>query len=161
MKIINEAGDKFKDRQDEVCGFLFDILRKLNALEKEIYERDEKLKLKRSEPHIVAPGEEELWDEYERRTGEIVEPVCTEKLLKRGYGGSFGNPQKYAYIDGECRANFIMKTAKKAVVETTFSQGGFQRHKFVLKDADGKWLIDEVYYGFESAPDRWYIDSIR
>ncbi len=165
MEIINVASDKFKDKQAEICGFLFDLLRQINTLEKEIFERGEELKRKKEElgipKHQVGPGEDELWDEYERRLGEIVKPVCTDKLLKKRYGGSYGSPQKYAYIDGECKANFIMKTAKKAVVETHFSQGAFQMHKFVLKNADDKWLVDEVYYGFESDPEKWYADSIR
>lgn len=165
MEIINETAAKFKDKQGELCDFLFELLRRINALEKEIFERSEELKRKKEELGIpknqVGPGEEELWEEYERRLGEIVKPVCTDKLLKKRYGGSYGNPPKYAYIDGGCKANFIMKTSKKAVVETHFSQGGFQLHKFVLKEADGKWLVDEVYYGFDSNPEKWYADSIR
>lgn len=165
MEFINESVEKFKDKQDEICGFLFGLLREINALEKEIYERSEELKSKKEElgipKHQVAPGEDELWDEYEQRLGEIVKPVCTEKLIKKRYGGSFGNPQKYAYIDGECTAKFIMKNAKRAMVETHFSQGGFKMHKFVIKEVDGKWLVDEVCYGFESNPEKWYADSIR
>lgn len=166
MEIINESVEKFKDKQDEICGFLFGLLREINALEKEIYERSEELKSKKEElgipKHQVAPGEDELWDEYEQRLGEIVKPACTEKLIKKRYGNSFGNPQKYGYIDGECTAKFIMKTAKKAVVETRYPKGGtYHLHKFVIKETDEKWLIDEVYYSFDSNPEKWYADSIR
>ncbi|MCM1164649.1 MAG: hypothetical protein NC299_12710 [Lachnospiraceae bacterium] len=161
MEIINEASGKFKDKQNELCGFLFDILRQLNELEAEVNARSEELKKQRPEPHIIAPGEEELWDEYERRTGEIVRPVCTEKLLKRRYGGEFGNPSKYAYVDGDCKAVFSMKSAGKAVVVVYFTKGTPQMHKFVLKSADGGWLLDEMYYGFQSSPDKWYAYSIR
>ncbi|MDE7231068.1 MAG: hypothetical protein K2N56_11365 [Oscillospiraceae bacterium] len=161
MKIINEASEKFKDKQTEVCEFLFGILRQLNELENEVYERGEELKLKRPEPHIIAPGEEELWDEYEQRTGEIVKQVCTEKLLKKGYGGSFGKPAAYGYIDGECTAHFIMKSAAKAVVEIHFMHGTAQFHRFVLKSDNGSWLLDEMFYGFDSNPEKLYSHSIR
>lgn len=165
MVIINEASDKFKDKQDEVCGFAFDFLREITALENEVFDRSQELirqKLEAGIPrHQVGPGEEELWDEYKQRLGEIVTPACTEKLMKRGFGGSFGKPAKYGYIDGECNADFIMKSAKKAVVVTHFLHGTPQMHKLVLKPEDGKWLFDEVYYGFGSNPDKWYIDSIR
>ena len=165
MKIINEASDKFKDKQDEVCGFALDILRQINALENEVFNRSQELirqKLAAGVPkHQVGPGENELWDEYAQRLGELLKPVCTDKLMKRGCGGSFGSPVKYGYIDGECTVNFIMKSAKKAVIETHFVKGTPQMHKFVLKPEDGKWLFDEVYYGFESAPDKSYIDSLR
>lgn len=53
-----------------------------------------------------------------------------------------------------------MKTAKKAVVETHFSRGVDEKHKFVIKDVDGEWLVDEVYYGFENEPDKWESDDI-
>ncbi len=43
MKIINEASDKFKDKQDEVCGFALDILRQINALENEVFNRSQEL----------------------------------------------------------------------------------------------------------------------
>lgn len=161
MEIINEASEKFKDKQDEVCGFLFGILRKLNELEVEVFDRSEELKLKRPEPHIMAPGEDELWNEYEKRTGDIVKPVCTAKLLKRGYGGAFGKPASYGYIDGECTAHFIMKSAAKAVVEIHFMHGTAQFHRFVLKSDNGSWLLDEMYYGFDSEPQKLYVDSIR
>lgn len=165
MEIINEANEKFKDRQDEICGFLFDLLRKINEIEKDVFDKSEELKRKKAElgipKHQVGPGENELWDEYEQRLGEVVKPACTEKLLKRRYACSFGKPQKYGYIDGECTARFIMKTAKKAVVQTDFMHGTPQSHKFVIRDVDGKWLVDEVYYGFQSDPDKWYSDNIR
>lgn len=165
MEIISEANEKFKDIQDEICGFLFDLLRKINEIEKDVFDKSEELKRKKAElgipKHQVGPGENELWDEYGQRLGEIVKPACTEKLLKRRYACSFGKPQKYGYIDGECTARFIMKTAKRAVVQTDFMHGTPQSHKFVIRDVDGKWLVDEVYYGFQSDPDKWYSDNIR
>lgn len=165
MEIINEANEKFKDRQNEICGFLFDLIRKINEIEKDVFDKSEELKRKKAElgipKHQVGPGENELWDEYGQRLGEVVKPACTEKLLKRRYACSFGKPQKYGYIDGECTARFIMKTAKRAVVQTDFMHGTPQSHKFVIRDVDGKWLVDEVYYGFQSDPDKWYSDNIR
>lgn len=164
MKIINEASEKFKDKQDEICNFLFGFLRKLNALEKEVYDRGQELERKKKELGIpksqIAPGKTELFDEFEERLDELTEDYVTDKLFERGYSNSFGNPQKYGYIDGECTANFIMKTAKKAVVETHFSRGVDEKHKFVIKEVDGEWLVDEVYYGFENEPDKWESDDI-
>lgn len=164
MELINEAIEKFKDRQSEICEPLFELLRKINEIEKDIFDRDEAITRKKPELGIprnqIAPGQKELWAEYKERLGEAVKPVCTEKLLEKRYGGSFGSPQKYGYIDGECRVNFIMKSAKKAVVETHFKHGTDHKHKFVIREVDGKWLLDEVYYGFESDGDKWYSDSI-
>lgn len=165
MEIINEANEKFKDKQDEICGLLFELLRKINVIEKDIFERNSAIESKKPELGIpknqIAPGQKELWAEYKERLGGVVKPVCTEKLLAKRYGGSYGSPQKYGYIDSECTVNFIMKTAKRAVVETHFKHGTDHMHKFVIRDVDGKWLVDEVYYGFGSDPDKWYSDNIR
>ncbi len=159
MEIINQASDKFKGFQDEICGTLFDLLRKITALENEMSERNEAIMGKIRGSHEATPEWMMLWSEYKKRLGDILKPACSEKLLKRGYGASFKNPAKYAYIDGDCKVYFIMKTAKKAVIETHDQGADLVNHKFVLKDIDGKWIVDEVYYGFESNPDKWLVDS--
>ena len=165
MTIINKASDKFKDRQDEVCGFVFGFMREMNTLEDEIFERSEELKRHKLvmgiPKHQVGPGEEELWDEYKERMKGIITPKCTLKQLKRLYGMSFGKPTKYGYIDGECKVNFIMKSAKKAVIVTHFHHGTDCMHKIELANGGSGWLVDTVYYGFASDPDKWYIDSIH
>ena len=163
MKITFEADEKFRPFQEEICSFLFEMLQDINNLEKEIFERNNELeaqKIKAGIPkHQVPQGWKELRDEFRERYFKIIDGKCTEKLLKRGYAGSFGNPQKFGYIHGEYRADFIMKSEKKAVIETHYSHGVDSKHKFVLKKNDGKWLLDEVYYGFENE-DHWYADNI-
>lgn len=164
MVLINDANDKFKEKQAKICDCLFSLLQQLNALENEIAARDDALASKRPELGLalnqIVPGQLALWDEYRQRLGDIVKPACTEKLVGRGYGGSFGTPAKYGYLDGVCTVNFFMNSAKRAVVETHFVQGIGQKHKFVMRDMDGKWLIDAVYYGFES-DDKWHCDHIH
>ena len=131
MEIINQASEKFKDKQEEICGLLFPFLRRVTVLEKEIYERSQELREQKAKlgypPSQVGPGEKELRAEYKERLGEIVN----------------------------------MKTAKRATVITHYEAGVDSMHKFVVRDVDGKWLLDEVYYGFESEPDKWYSDNIR
>ena len=165
MTIINKASDKFKDRQDEVCGFVFGFMREMNTLEDEIFERSEELKRHKLvmgiPKHQVGPGEEELWDEYKERMKGIITPKCTEKLLKRPCGMSFGKPAKYGYIDGDCRVDFIMKSAKKAIIVTHYKHGTEHMLKTELSDDGSGWLVNAVYYGFASDPDKWYIDSIH
>ena len=76
MEIINEASEKFRDKQDEICGLLFDLLRKIDEIEKDVFNKSEELKRKKAElgipKHQVGPGEEELWDEYGQRLGEVA-----------------------------------------------------------------------------------------
>lgn len=162
MEIISEAEERFKGREGEICGFLFDVLKRINTLEREISERFEVLAKKRTRPHRMAAGEMELWEEYQTRLEDIVKPVCTEKLLKRGYGGEFCEPSKYDFIDGECRVEFIMKYEKRAVVIAHFHRGTDMKYKFTLvKCKDGKRRLDTVSRGYESEPKKWYSESIR
>ncbi len=168
MEIINEANEKFKDRQDEVCGFLFDVLREFNAIEKAAFERSEVLRKEKEERGIPeyqeSPEERAHWNDYKAKLKEIRPKYCTEKHLKRGFCASMGDPAKYAYIDDEechCRANFIMKSAKRAEVITHFIESTLNKtHRFVLVNVDGKWLIDAVYRGYEDKPDKWSITEI-
>lgn len=168
MEIINEANEKFKDKQDEVCGFLFDVLSVFNAIERAAYERNvifENEKKKRGIPEYqLLPDEKKLWDDYKAKLEEIRPKYCTEKHLKRGLRASIRNPGRYAYIDDEeslCRANFIMKSAKRAEVITHFIESTLNMtHRFVLVNIDGKWLIDAVYRGYEDEPDKWSISEL-
>ena len=163
MKINCEADEKFRPFQEEICSFLFEMLQEINILEKEIFERNNELeaqKIKAGIPKNQIPqGWKELLVEFRERYFKIIDGKCTEKLLKRGYAGAFGSPQKFGYINEECRVNFIMKSEKKAVIETHYSHGVDSKQKFVLKKIDGKWMLDEFYYGFENE-DHWYVDNI-
>lgn len=108
------------------------------------------------------PRKKERMEEYWTRLGNIVKPVCTEKLLKRGFGSSFSEPAKYGYIDGECKAEFIMKSEKRASMVTHYSRGIDMTHRFVMvKDENGGRLVDSVSCGFENEPDKWHSDRIR
>lgn len=163
MQIICEAAEKYRHFQDEVCGTLFELLRELAALEKEIFDRDRaytEQKLKNGiAPNQIYPEWHDLMNEYRTRSREIAEPRCTEKLLSCGLAGSFGSPQKYGYLDEECTVNFKMRAADKATVETHYKHGIDHKHKFSLVLVDGNWLLDAVFYGFDGKQ-TWHVDNI-
>lgn len=150
MIVNNTANGKFAEFQSELCNYLFDVLNRLSELESEIFLRSER-------------GKNNLWSEYSERYREIIEPVCTEKQLKRFHTPSFGKPSRYGYIEN-CTADFVMKSANRAEIITHYSHGIDKLERFVLKNADGVWLVDEVYFGYESdfhdGKAKWYIDRI-
>ncbi len=163
MELICKASAKYAPMTNEICEPLFELLRNRNALEKEIFERNEQLNIEREKvgisKNIVAPGWDELIKEYRKRMYELLKDNCTEKLLSRGYAIFFGKPQEFGYIDDECTAEFKMRYADKASIETHYTKVTVkQKHKFVMRLVDGKWLIDELYYGFENEKS-WYIQS--
>lgn len=152
MEIINNAADKFKDMQAELCGFLFEMLREINVLEIKIGKRNALIekRIPELDRTQISAEYDALWsdlhDEYER----IVSDKCTEKLLDKGFGKSFGTSIKYIWAEENPPAEisertliFEMKTAKKAMIEMQykrFTQSCASR--FTLIKQDGKWLVD-------------------
>lgn len=153
MEIINNAADKFKGMQAELCGFLFDMLREINALEMKIGKQNALIqkRIPELDRTQISAEYDALWsdlhDEYER----IVSDKCTEKLLDKGFGKSFGTSIKYIWAETDPPAEigdkrtviFEMKAPKKAVIEVRYKR--FAQNcasRFTLVKQDDKWLVD-------------------
>lgn len=94
MEIINEADEKFKDRQGELCEMLFGMLREINALEREFvaYGNAEIRKIPTLAEELLAEppdkGVMEVQEHDEKhgfrnlreRYSEIVKDRCTEPM---------------------------------------------------------------------------------
>lgn len=163
MELVCKASAKYAPLMNEVCEPLFELLKQQSALEKEMFERDKQLDIEKEKAGIpsyqTAPGWKELMKEYRERMYSLLKPNCTDKLLSRGYAGQYGNPQKFGYVNGECLAEFKMRNADKAIVEFHYEMGGLkEKHKFVMRLVDGKWLVDGLYYGFEGKSS-WHIHN--
>lgn len=157
MEIENKAFEKFKNKQDEICGILLELLGKINELERSIYERDceinTRIRKKELTAEEISEYHDNLWEDYREECKKIVEERCTEKLLKKGYARSFSTTPMYGYIEDadDCRGTFFMETAKKAVVEfrfTNHSSVNFM-HRFTLVPSGDTWLVDAFSYGTE------------
>lgn len=162
IEIINTS-ERFYATADTVLTQVMELLKALSALEREIYERNEALNREKLKAGIaynqVAPGATELWEEYFDRYRQLVAPVCTERLLERGFGRSFGKPGKYDYLHSKCKIACMMKSAQKVTIQTFFHHGVNMKHQFIVKKIDGEWKIDEMKYGF-SDETTWHISGI-
>lgn len=160
--IVKDTPEKFLSMKDILVPQLIEFLRKLCRLEEEMYFRDTKIdkeKINAGIPkHIAVPESDELWKEYHKKYGEIAETFCTQKLLDKGYARSMGKPAQYSYINTGCKLSFIMKSSKRAVIETLFNVGIDERHKFVLRLTDDGWKIDSKSYDFND--DKWHSYTI-
>lgn len=157
MEIENKAFEKFKDKQDEICGILLELLGKINELERSVFERDceinTRIRKKELTAEEISECHDNLWADYRGECKKIVEERCTEKLLKKGYARSFSTTPMYGYIEDadDCRGTFFMENAKKAVVEfrfTNHSSVNFM-HRFTLVPGGDTWLVDAFSYGTE------------
>lgn len=154
MDMINNADEKFKDKQDVVVGCLLELLGLLNELERSVCRRECVLQEKIPELSAaeISSCSDKLWADYHEECRKIVEGRCTERLLERGYGGSFSAPPKYSYIENDdCWGTFFMDTAKKAVVEFRFTRNSSVHfmHRFTLVLSGDKWLVDAFSHGTE------------
>lgn len=161
---VQETPEKLRAMAEALVPSLLELLRARSALEDEIDARCKELDKAKLAAGIAynqaAPGEPALWAEYRRRYLALVENRCVPGFLKYGAANSFGRPAKYAYLDdsAECLATVIMKSAKKAVVETCYANGyQKKRHRFTLKLTESGWLISKVEYAdFDEVS--WHID---
>lgn len=153
MEIINNADDKFKAMQGELCEFLFDMLREINVLERKISARDNSIKEKipQLDSAQISAEFDAMWSDFHDEYERTVSDKCTEKLLAKGFGMSFGTSIKYAWAENEPPAEigdkitviFEMNSAKKAVVEVRYKR--FAQNcasRFTLIKQGDKWLVD-------------------
>ena len=90
---------------------------------------------------------EELWHEYKEQYRAIVEPVCTEELLKRGYALSLKSPSTYAYIKTtDYNIGFTMKSDKKSIVEMCNVDETMARHQLTLIYTENGYKIHAIKY---------------
>lgn len=137
----SKTSEKFLHMKDTIVPLILKTLKALCALEEEYI----LIKKKQGDSFF-----ELSWDEYKERYKDIITPVCTEKLLKRGYADSLSKPATYSYLNtSQCKIDFIMRSAKKAVVETHFDYGIKQKHQITIIDTSDGWKIDEFKYGYE------------
>lgn len=161
MEIMNEADEKFKDRQGELCEMLFGMLREINALEREFvaYGNAEIRKIPVLAKELLAdespdkgimevqePDEKHGFLNLRERYGEIVKDRCTERLLAKPYGQSFYSKITYVFADVDFEGGtlvFKMKRPKRADIEVRYKRGTQDwGDRFVLVNQNGRWLVD-------------------
>lgn len=166
MELICEVSPKYEKMADELVPFLLDYLRASNAAERIIAEKSYRLEESKRKPGVkilpVNPEETKaLFTELKALIYDIAKDKCTEELLERGYGIGFGFGGRYCYVDEEFKLKFIMKSGKKAIIETYFHTESLYetKHQFTLKLTDEGWRISDRKYSHD-IEDVWYKDKI-
>lgn len=149
----SQVTEKYTVLTGEILVLFINILNQIHNLEKEIFEKYEKLKNPK-EPYQTQPGEKELWEEFKEKRKEIIYKVS---IKPNDIGSlSFGNPTKYEYLNyPDTKIKLSLKSSKRAVIETYFEDGIKQKEQFILRNQDGNWKFDIKKYGFQSE-DKWY-----
>ena len=115
---------------DEIILPLLELLKKLTSLEEEVFKRNSELN------------------------------KASENLISKGYVTHYSNPSEYFYVDSDdFLLEFDMQRSDVAIIIIHFSGAIDMKHKFIVRQINKKWVVDEKYYGFADEA-IWYSDGI-
>ena len=98
--------------------------------------------------------------EYESRYEEIAKGKVSENLMSKGYATHYSNPSEYFYVHSDdFLLEFAMQQSDMAIIIIHFSGATEMKHKFIVRQINKRWVVDEKYYGFADEA-IWYSDSI-
>lgn len=149
---------------DEIILPLLELLKKLTSLEEEVFKRNSELNAEKYKLNIPAnqnhPKWNELMAEYESRYKEILKGKASENLISKGYVTHYSNPSEYFYVDSDdFLLEFDMQRSDVAIIIIHFSGAIDMKHKFIVRQINKKWVVDEKHYGFADEA-IWYSDGI-
>lgn len=161
---IKDTPDKYKRMADEIIPPLFELLKDLNSLEEEVFKRNSELDAEKLILNIPAnqnnPNWTGLMEEYESRYEEIAKEKVSENLMSKGYATHYSNPSEYFYANSDdFLLEFDMQQSDTAIIIIHFSGATDMKHKFIVRQINKRWVVDEKYYGFADEA-IWYPDSI-
>lgn len=161
---INNTPEKYKSMADEIILPLLELLRELNSLEEEVFKRNSELNAEKLILNIPANQNHPKWiglmAEYESRYEEILKGKASSNLISKGYASHYSNPSEYFYVHSDdFLLEFAMQQSDMAIIIIHFSGATEMKHKFIVRQINKRWVVDEKYYGFADEA-IWYSDSI-
>ena len=137
-----ETDEKFFSFMKPIVNELVVLLKKLNEMIEAQFEKD--IESDRCD--------RDLFDEFCKNYREAISPFCTEAFLKKWYRNSVEKPGDYYILNENAVIYFTMKSETKALVfiEPASEGAGRNCYKFELKNENGKYLIDKMFYYFKS-----------
>ena len=161
---IKNTSEKYKSMADEIILPLLELLRELNSLEEEVFKRNSELNAEKLILNIPANQNHPKWiglmEEYESRYEEIAKGKVSKNLMSKGYATHYSNPSEYFYVHSDdFLLEFDMQQSDTAIIIIHFSGATDMKHKFIVRQINKRWVVDEKYYGFADEA-IWYSDSI-
>ena len=161
---IKNTPDKYKIMADATIPPLLELLKELNSLEEEVFKRNSELNAEKLILNIPANQNHPKWSglmtEYESRYKEIAKGKVSKNLMSKGYATHYSNPSEYFYVHSDdFLLEFDMQQSDIAIIIIHFSGAIDMKHKFIVRQINKRWLVDEKYYGFADEA-IWYSDSI-
>ncbi|MGF6147932.1 Uncharacterised protein [Kingella potus] len=138
----------------QFCGFLAE----LNRLETEAHDRHKASQNQKTAnglpTHQTNDEDKAIWRDFAEQKTALVRQWASASLfqqqLQKGIAQSFGWPARYHYIDLPCRAELIVKSAKKMTVEFYYTGTPAKKNRFGFRLEENGWRLDEVKYGYQT-----------
>lgn len=161
---IKNTPEKYKGMADEIILPLLELLKELNSLEEEVFKRNSELNAEKLILNIPANQNHPKWSglmaEYESRYKEILKGKASDNLISKGYATHYSNPSEYFYVHSDdFLLEFAMQQSDMAIIIIHFNGATDMKHKFIVRQINKRWVLDEKYYGFADEA-IWYSDSI-
>ena len=161
---IKNTPEKYKGMADEIILPLLELLKELNSLEEEVFKRNNELNAEKLILNIPANQNHPKWSglmaEYESRYKEILKGKASDNLISKGYATHYSNPSEYFYVHSDnFLLEFAMQQSDMAIIIIHFNGATDMKHKFIVRQINKRWVVDEKYYGFADEA-IWYPDSI-
>ena len=161
---IKNTPEKYKGMADEIILPLLELLKELNSLEEEAFKRNSELNAEKLVLNIPANQNHPKWSglmtEYESRYKEIAKGKVSKNLMSKGYATHYSNPSEYFYANSDdFLLEFAMQQSDIAIIIIHFSGAIDMKHKFIVRQINKRWVVDEKYYGFADEA-IWYSDGI-
>lgn len=159
INVVNTP-KKYEEKAEEIVSMLVGLLKELLTVQERAALRFQRLEQKRITVKEKSVRHTEIFDKCKEEYAAVIAGRCTEKEMQWKHPSSIGTRPEYAYIKGEYTVDFTMKKVDTAIVITHYRESTLdKKHKFVLKLTDGKWLVDEVYSGYENER-KWFYTGI-
>lgn len=161
---IKNTPDKYKIMADAIIPPLLELLQELNSLEEEVFKRNSELDAEKLVLNIPVNQNHPKWirlmQEYANRFEEITNGKVSEHLMSKGYATHYSNPSEYFYANSDdFLLEFDMQQSDVAIIIIHFSGAIAMKHKFIVRQINKRWVVDEKYYGFADEA-IWYSDGI-
>lgn len=161
---IKNTPEKYKGMADEIILPLLELLKELNSLEEEVFKRNSELNAEKLILNTPANQNHPKWGglmaEYESRYKEILKGKASDNLISKGYATHYSNPSEYFYVHSDdFLLEFAMQQSDMAIIIIHFTGATDMKHKFIVRQINKRWVLDEKYYGFADEA-IWYSDSI-
>lgn len=149
IELVNTA-EKYAPMAEIIVPVLFQLLCDRVALDEDIWANNEELCKQNIanglREHASTPEKKALWKEYNKRYFELIKERVSEKLLNKSGANCMSSESDYFYINGEFQAEFTMRQSNMATIIISFKTYHIEKHKFVMRFIDDKWLLDSIYH---------------